>query len=245
MKRIFFTIFILLVAFSSSFAQSRSRSIIKFRLSDDSRLAVSIDGRYYDKQGRSITIGDLPQGSHYIKIYQYIPYSNGRGGKAREIYRGGIKISSGTITEFNYDVRKGKLYASTEFIDESYREGDHNDEDGDYRDRRDDDRRRNDDVYYSRQWSQQDMSDLKKRVDDRMMDGDKVKLMQSVLQDRRYTTEQMRTMLNWLSFEDSKLTVAKWGYDNVTDKQNYWKLESEFTFSSSKDEFNNHINGRK
>jgi hypothetical protein len=137
------------------------------------------------------------------------------------------------------------LYASTEFIDESYRDGDNNDEDRDYRDRRDDDRRRNDDVYYSKQWSQQDMSDLKKRVDDRMMDGDKVKLMQSVLQDRRYTTEQMRTMLNWLSFEDSKLTVAKWGYDNVTDKQNYWKLESEFSFSSSKDEFNNHINGRK
>jgi hypothetical protein len=89
------------------------------------------------------------------------------------------------------------------------------------------------------------MSDLKRRVDDRIGDSDKQKLVEGVLKDRRYTTEQMRSMLSWFSFESTKVAVAKWGYDNVSDKQNYWKLESEFTFTSSKEEFNSYINGRR
>ncbi|MBL7683417.1 MAG: DUF4476 domain-containing protein [Flavipsychrobacter sp.] len=247
MKKLLFTLILMAVTVANLFAQSR-RSIIKVRLSDNSRLAVSINDRYYDKQGTSITIGDLPAGRHYIKIYRYVPYATGRGGKARVVYSGGIRLSEGTISEFTYDVRRNEIYATTEFIDDTYDDRRDDRRDDRYDDRRDDRYEERDDIYNNRRgrvWTQQDMSDLKKRVDDRMMDGEKQKLMQSVLQDRRYTTEQMRTMLNWLSFESTKVEVAKWGYDNVSDKQNYWKLESEFTFSSSKDEFNNYINGRR
>lgn len=247
MKKLLFTLILMAVTVANLFAQSR-RSIIKVRLSDNSRLAVSINDRYYDKQGTSITIGDLPAGRHYIKIYRYVPYATGRGGKARVVYSGGIRLSEGTISEFTYDVRRNEIYATTEFIDDTYDDRRDDRRDDRYDDRRDDRYEEHDDIYNNRRgrvWTQQDMSDLKKRADDRMMDGEKQKLMQSVLQDRRYTTEQMRTMLNWLSFESTKVEVAKWGYDNVSDKQNYWKLESEFTFSSSKDEFNNYINGRR
>lgn len=247
MKKLLFTLILMAVTVANLFAQSR-RSIIKVRLSDNCRLAVSINDRYYDKQGTSITIGDLPAGRHYIKIYRYVPYATGRGGKARVVYSGGIRLSEGTISEFTYDVRRNEIYATTEFIDDTYDDRRDDRRDDRYDDRRDDRYEERDDIYNNRRgrvWTQQDMSDLKKRVDDRMMDGEKQKLMQSVLQDRRYTTEQMRTMLNWLSFESTKVEVAKWGYDNVSDKQNYWKLESEFTFSSSKDEFNNYINGRR
>ncbi len=254
MKKLFFATILMIVAYIGASAQP-ARSILKFKFSDNSRLAVSIDDRYYDKQGRSITVGDLPAGRHFIKIYKYIPYSNGKGGKAKEVYRGGIRISAGTISSFTYDLHDEKLYTNTEMIDGSYTDRDNSDDDRYNNDRRDDmrddyrddrnNRRDRDDVYYSRQWSQQDMSDLKARVDDRITDGEKLKLMQSVLKDRRYTTEQMRSMIKWLSFDDTKLSFAKWGYDNASDKQNYWKLESELTFSSSKDDFNNYINGRK
>lgn len=245
MKRLFSTL-LLVFAGIALYAQGGARSVLRFKLSDDSRLAVSIDNRYYDKQGRSITVGDLPAGRHYIKIYKYMPYNDARGGKAREVYRGGIRISSGTITNFTYDMRDGKLYANTEFLDGSYRDDNdgRNDHDAYGRDRRDD-HRRSDDMYYTRNWTDDDMRDLKKRVEERITDSDKLKLIQSVLKDRRYTTEQMRSMINWLSFDDSKVNLAKWGYDFVSDRQNYWKLESEFTFSGSKDDFNTYINGRK
>jgi len=249
MKKLFFTLVISVVSIASLLAQPR-RSIVKVRMSDNSRIAVSIDDRYYDKQGTSITIGDLPAGRHYLKIYRYTPYATGRGGKARVVYSGGLRLSEGTITEMTYDVRKNDVYATTEFIDDSYENGNNNN--NRYEDRRDrhDDR---DDIYdrgsnnggYNRTWTQQDMNDLKNRVDDRIGDSDKQKLVESVLKDRRYTTEQMRSILSWFSFESTKVELAKWGYDNVSDRQNYWKLESEFTFTSSKDEFNNYINGRR
>lgn len=252
MKRLLLFMLLAVISIAQVSAQAR-RSIIRVRLSDDSRLAVSLNDRYYDKQGRSITIGDLPAGRHFIKIYRYTPYTNGRGGKARVIYSGGIRISAGTITDMEYDVRNNQLYTQVEFIDDTYddRRDDRWDDRRDDRwdDRRDDRRDDRDDVYdrhrNSRSWTQQDMNDLKRRVDERIGDSDKQKLIQNVLQDRRYTTEQMRSILSWLSFESTKLEVAKWGYDNVIDKRDYWKLESEFSFNSSKDEFNNYINGRR
>jgi hypothetical protein len=240
MKKVLFTLLLALVAFINVDAQPR-RSVCRFKLSDNSRLAVSIDERFYDKQGKSITIGDLPAGRHYIKIYKYVPYRDG-GGRAREVYRGGIRISSGTISNFTYDLNDGKLYANTEFIDDSYRNDNSDDA---YNNNRPDDRRRDNSVFNQHNWNQTDMDDLKKRVDDRITDGDKIKLMESVLKNRNYTTDQMRVMLNWLSFDDSKVTLAKWGYDYVSNKENYWKLESEFTFSSSKEEFNNYISSKR
>lgn len=241
MKNTFLTIIIVITTYAGALAQG-ARSVLKFKFNDGSRIAVAIDSRYYDKEGKSITIGNLPEGRHYIKIFKFVPYRNESGGRAREVYKGGIRISSGTITQFTYDMRDGKLYANTEFLDANYR--DEEDKDS-YRNNRNDDRGRTDDVYYSNTWREQDMNDLKQRVNERITDGDKLKLMQSALKERSYTTAQMATMLGWLSFDDSKVTLAKWGYDYVSDKQNYWKLESEFTFSGSKEEFNSYINLKK
>ncbi|MBZ0097967.1 MAG: DUF4476 domain-containing protein, partial [Taibaiella sp.] len=87
----------------------------------------------------------------------------------------------------------------------------------------------------------EDLKDMEARVEERITDTDKLKLMKSVLEDRTYYSVQVRTMLNWLVFESSRVDFAKWSYERVLDKQDYWKLEDAFTFSSSKDEFNEHI----
>ena len=89
------------------------------------------------------------------------------------------------------------------------------------------------------------MNDLKERVDLRMFNDGKVQLISSVLQDRTYTTAQVRTMLSWLSFDDSKLQLARMAYANVMDKQNYWKLEDAFSFSSTKEHFSEYLTARR
>ena len=92
--------------------------------------------------------------------------------------------------------------------------------------------------------SNQDISDLGIRVKDRMGDSDKLTLVQSVLQNNEYNTDQVRTVLGWFSFESTKLEFAKWAYDRTIDRENYWKLEDVFSFSSSKTELSQHIQGR-
>lgn len=86
-------------------------------------------------------------------------------------------------------------------------------------------------------FTQRDMDDLRSRVSARITDSDKEELMKGALQGRRFSTDQVRAMLSWLSFESTRLDFAKWALPSVTDRDNYWKLEDAFDFSSSKKEF--------
>lgn len=92
--------------------------------------------------------------------------------------------------------------------------------------------------------TQRDMNNLRARVGKLITDSDKESLMKSELNSRSVSTEQVRAMLRWLSFESTRLGFAKWAYSRVTDRQNYRKLESAFDFSASKKEFNDAIRGR-
>ena len=89
-----------------------------------------------------------------------------------------------------------------------------------------------------------DMNDLKLRVNDRITDSEKEKLLESVLANRNFTCAQTRVILSWLWFESGKLVFAKWAYPHVIDRQDYWKLEDVFMFTNAKDEFNRAISGR-
>lgn len=93
-------------------------------------------------------------------------------------------------------------------------------------------------------FSSQDMSDLQSRVAARITDSDKKGLMQTSIEGRTVSTEQVRRMMGWLSFDDTKLELAKWAYDYTADKQNYWKLEDAFSFSATKEAFNKSIRSR-
>jgi hypothetical protein len=89
-----------------------------------------------------------------------------------------------------------------------------------------------------------DMDALRRKVEDKITDTDKEKLLKGELGNRQVTTEQVRVMLGWLSFESSRLDFAKWAYGRCADPGNYQKLEDVFDFGSSKEEFNRAIQRR-
>jgi hypothetical protein len=281
MKKIITTLVILLAGISFAMAMPGSRSMLRLRLNTGRQIMVNIDDRIYDKHAASITIGDLPPGRHRIKVYEYRPYRNSRGGRAELVYTTVIKIRPNTYTYGTVDVDNGLLrlyykdmddyyahrddYDRGDYGDRTYNDdrdnnyndnngyndnrpgGGYNDNDGYNNDRNNnyDDRGGYDNGRYSRNMlSSRDLEDLRARVNDRITDTDKEKLMKSVLDNRGCTTDQVRTMMGWMSFESTKLDFAKWAFDRVADRRNYWKLESEFTFSSSKDEFNDYIKGK-
>lgn len=244
MKKGIFTILFLLTALVQSQAQGHSnarRSVLKIRLSDDSPITIAIDDRRYDKHGRSVTVNDLPGGRHNLKVYSYMEYNKTNRVQARLLFQGNIRIERNTLMTCVVNPQRGTMSYQTQNLDREYEYS----EDRYDEDKRNRNRRYRDDVYNGAAITDRDMSDLKTRVDDRITDTDKLKLMQSVLESRNYNTDQVRLMLPWLSFESSRLDFAKWAYSNVIDKKNYWKLDSEFTFSSSKDEFNEYIRNNK
>lgn len=237
MNRLVYTLLFIITAFGPALAQYSQRSVLEIRMNDHEPIVVSVDGRYYNKHGRTITIGNLPKGWHDLRVYEYLEYRKG-GDRAKLLYTGRIRIEPGTVTACVVDRQTGRMRTRTMDIEDAYLDYDQPDNDDRYND--DNDRRdRNSNIL-----NNQDLNDLKARAEDRITDTEKLKLMKSVLEQRRYYSVQVRTMMEWLAFESSKLDFAKWSYDRALDKQDYWKLEDVFTFSSSKDEFNQYISSR-
>lgn len=237
MNRLFYTLVFVITTAVSAFARHDERSVLQIRLSDHSPLVVSIDSRYYDKYGRTITIGNLPKGWHELRVYEYLEYKKG-GARAKLLYTGRIRIAAGTVTKCIVDVETNRMRINTMDMEDAYL-------DYDQPQTTDNNEPHTDRPYAnSNVLNNEDLKELEARVEERITDTDKLKLMKSVLEQRTYYSVQVRTMLNWLAFESSRVDFAKWSYERVLDKQDYWKLEDAFTFSSSKDEFNEHIRSR-
>lgn len=69
-------------------------------------------------------------------------------------------------------------------------------------------------------------------------------LARQILGSNWFTSEQIRSMMTQMTFEDSKVEVARLGYNRVVDPQNYFQVNSAFTFSSSVEELNRYLFGQ-
>ena len=58
------------------------------------------------------------------------------------------------------------------------------------------------------------------------------------------STGQIVEICKVFGFEETKLDFAKFAYDHCTEKQNYFKVNNVFGFSSSVDDLTNYISGR-
>jgi len=74
---------------------------------------------------------------------------------------------------------------------------------------------------------------LKQAVINRHFDSTKRELLAGALKNNPITAAQLYELLNLLDFESSKVEIAKIGYANVVDKENFFKVYDAFTFDSS------------
>jgi CheY-specific phosphatase CheX len=59
------------------------------------------------------------------------------------------------------------------------------------------------------------------------------------------TVAQIRQLVEVFTFESDKLEMAKFCYDRCVEPQNYYMLNSVFTFESSVSELTNYVSGRR
>ena len=53
--------------------------------------------------------------------------------------------------------------------------------------------------------------------------------------------DQIKLVLDKFTYENNKLEFAKYAYKNCTDKDDYYRVNESFTYSSSKNELNEYI----
>jgi hypothetical protein len=259
MKKLFLFLSILLIQLSA--LAGWNRSMLRIREDRGRTISVSVDGRRYQKMARTLTVGDLPAGSHMIKIFRY--NSNGHG------YNRGVLIYQGRI-----DMKPGRIYYATVFnngidIEENcciddYGHWNNNDRWDDWdsendcwnnnhnwdpKPYRDPEPWQNpNDHYEENTWnaygnamSTGRYQQLIEQIRKASFESSKVSVANTGLRNNRVTVQQLIGILQEFSFESTKLDFARKNYRTVTDKRNFFLINDVFTFQSSKDDLNEFI----
>lgn len=92
--------------------------------------------------------------------------------------------------------------------------------------------------------SSTEFDDVKKSIESKGFEESKMTMVKQIGRDRCFSVDQVKGIMGLFSFEESKLDFAKFAYDRVHDKGNFYKVNDAFSFESTIDELNEYIQSR-
>ncbi len=201
--------------------------------SNNSDLKIEVDGRRFNMQDNSITISNLNEGYHTVKIFKgRRKNGNGNGfgfGKKQDVvYNSSVYLKRG----FHLDItvnRFGKVLVDERRMDrndEWYNEDEYDDHNG------------GDswDNGYGNVMSGREFESVKEQIRKEWFENNRLTSAKTIIDKNNFTAQQAKEMVLLFGFENNKLEIAKYAYRKTVDKQNYYMVNDAFTFSSSKDE---------
>ena len=221
------TIFILLMitTFSlSAFAYDEGKLTVT--VASQSNIQVVIDGRSYNVYENTVVLNNIRSGNHNIKIYR--GRNSSRGNRAELLYSANIYIKP------SYDVdvminRFGKALVDEQYMRGNRPEGDNRFENNNGNDNGNYENR------YNRPLSETDYHRFLEHVKTQWFSG-KLTAAREGFTRNRFTTAQVKGVLQLFSTDSDKLDLAKLVYRNITDPRNFYNLYDMCSFQSSKDE---------
>jgi hypothetical protein len=96
-------------------------------------------------------------------------------------------------------------------------------------------------VSYNRVMAPQDVDALAAAVHRQSFDKDKLPMARLALSETGLRSEDLTRLMKELSFEDSRMELAKYGSNRVVDRQNLYRLNEGFTFSHSATELQEYL----
>jgi len=89
--------------------------------------------------------------------------------------------------------------------------------------------------------SPQDVEELVAAMHRQSFDKDRLPMARLALSETAIRSEDLVRLMKELSFEDSRMELAKYGAARVADRQNLYRLNDGFTFSASAREFQEYL----
>lgn len=220
-------------------------SYLQVSLYDDGDFRVMLDNSEMSSPGNVAEFDNLSAGEHYLKIMRESANVPPQG---NVIFDGKIKIPAdysiyAVIDEYNaFTVYKKVSYSKGRItLDPKYYRkcGSGN---SDYNYNNDKDKNRTDQC--GGIMNKDDFSSLKKDIGNRSFETSNVSILKEVLDKNIVSSDQVRELMDFFTFETNKLEIAKYAYKSTCDKNNYFKVYSAFSFDSSVDELKNYISGK-
>jgi hypothetical protein len=91
----------------------------------------------------------------------------------------------------------------------------------------------------------QEMDQVKASIRSKTFEDSKMTLAKQALKGKCILTDDVVAVMNLFTYESSKLDFAKWAWDITYDRGNYFKINDAFTYSSSIDELDEYLAGRR
>ena len=246
MKRLF-AIAVLAISFQIVSAQFKEGSTIHLRLSDNSPFRIYFDGKPLGKAATQRTLSNVSAGKHYIQIYRV---SNAWGYESLDnAYRGVVIVERNTeafITvlpnRLSYDrvVALNRCGNEPPIFDASGRPLGYN-------------HGPNQNTNYFIEntsgnnhpmpmpMDANSFSQLKYAINNAGFESTRMSIFKQALQYNFFTSSQVAELMDLFWFESTKLEVAKLAYDKTLDKQNFYIVNNQFSFSSSVNDLGNYI----
>jgi len=220
-------------------------------VSNSTDLKIEIDGRRFTMQDNSVTLSNIAEGYHQIKIFREKKKSrdwnrdderyrnndrganddrsrNGGGlfGQRQEvIYASSVYIKRGFHTDITVN-RFGKVFVDEQRMDrtDGYYNEDDNGNGGGWNNG------------YGNVMNSRDFEVVKDQIRKEWFENNRLISAKTIIDKNNFTTQQVKELAMLFTFENNKLEVAKYAYRKTVDKQNYYQLNDALTFSSSKDD---------
>ncbi len=94
--------------------------------------------------------------------------------------------------------------------------------------------------------SEQEMAEIVGSVKQQSFDNTRLETTKQIVRAKQcFSVYQIKQLLELFSFENNRLELAKFCYNYCTEKSDYYKLNSSFTFSGSVDELNKYIQSQR
>ena len=90
----------------------------------------------------------------------------------------------------------------------------------------------------------ENFDDLRGSINNRSFEGSNVAVVKTAIDNNFFSAEQVRELMNYFTFEDTKLEIAKYSYKKVCDQKNFFKVYDAFDFETSITELKNYISGK-
>ena len=241
--------FTLLLAFLISISMYAYPAFSKLTISSTAKstLRVMVDGNRYKANGNnnSVMLNNLQPGYHSVKIYQAIRNFRAAPGNANGGYRLLYSANVYVKPQYHIDItvnRFGRIFKDEQPVAGNYNGNDDDDNwDDNEWSNNDGNNNWNNDYNTNRAMNTQEFGLFKESLRNESFDNTRLNIARQVMNTNYFTTAQVKEVVGLFSFENSKLDIAKHGYKNTIDKNQYYTVGDAFSFSSSKEELMTYI----
>ncbi len=223
---------------SLSLPASESSHLSIFTEYNAMKLKIEVDGQRILMRGNSVTLNNLPEGSHNVRVYRE-KRKDRFTSRFDPVYEIIYATSVYLGRDFQVDITisgSGRVFMNSYRIDNDFdcQEG----KKGDYG------YNGADDNAYGGEWnngygnvmSNREFNQVKEQIRKEWMESNKMISVKTVMDRNNFTTQQVYDLMLLFTFESNRMEVAKYAYCKIVDKQKIYLLMDALTFSSSKDE---------